>query len=177
MADLYIGGTWTSAREKGTREIRCPADGSLVGVVDEAGGKDTVEAIAAARRAFDEGPWPGTPPNERGDLLLRVADLLARDKDDSPAPSPSTPANGWWRASTTSTTSSTASATSAGSSRARPAGSSTPGNAEGVDSRVVYEPVGVCALITPWNYPLLQTAWKVAPASPPATPSSSSRAS
>jgi betaine-aldehyde dehydrogenase len=33
-----------------------------------------------------------------------------------------------------------------------------------VDSRVVHEPVGVCALITPWNYPLLQTAWKVAPA-------------
>lgn len=37
------------------------------------------------------------------------------------------------------------------------------GNPE-VDSRVVHEPVGVCALITPWNYPLLQTAWKVAPA-------------
>jgi acyl-CoA reductase-like NAD-dependent aldehyde dehydrogenase len=34
----------------------------------------------------------------------------------------------------------------------------------GVDSRVVHVPVGVCALITPWNYPLLQTAWKVAPA-------------
>ena len=32
-----------------------------------------------------------------------------------------------------------------------------------VRSRVVHEPVGVCALITPWNYPLLQTAWKVAP--------------
>ena len=33
-----------------------------------------------------------------------------------------------------------------------------------VASRVVHEPVGVCALITPWNYPLLQTSWKVAPA-------------
>ena len=44
-------------------------------------------------------------------------------------------------------------------------------------SRVVYEPVGVCALITPWNYPLLQTSWKVAPRCWPATPSSSSRAS
>ena len=31
-------------------------------------------------------------------------------------------------------------------------------------SRIVYEPVGVCALITPWNYPLLQASWKVAPA-------------
>src|SRR5690606_13325408 len=35
---------------------------------------------------------------------------------------------------------------------------------EGVFSRVVYEPVGVCAMITPWNYPLLQLAWKMAPA-------------
>ena len=33
----------------------------------------------------------------------------------------------------------------------------------GVRSRIVHEPVGVCALITPWNYPLLQTSWKVAP--------------
>jgi betaine-aldehyde dehydrogenase len=33
-----------------------------------------------------------------------------------------------------------------------------------VDTRVVHEPVGVCGLITPWNYPLLHTAWKVAPA-------------
>jgi acyl-CoA reductase-like NAD-dependent aldehyde dehydrogenase len=33
-----------------------------------------------------------------------------------------------------------------------------------VDSRVVHEPVGVCGLVTPWNYPLLQTAWKAAPA-------------
>src|SRR5690606_5085153 len=37
------------------------------------------------------------------------------------------------------------------------------GRAE-IASRIVYEPVGVCALITPWNYPLLQTSWKVAPA-------------
>ena len=39
-------------------------------------------------------------------------------------------------------------------------------------SRIVHVPVGVCGLITPWNYPLLQVSWKVAPASWPATPSS-----
>ena len=49
--------------------------------VDEAGPKDAAAAIAAARDAFDSGPWPGTPAAERGDLLLRVADLLERDKD------------------------------------------------------------------------------------------------
>ncbi|WP_455431296.1 aldehyde dehydrogenase family protein [Streptomyces acidicola] len=69
------------ALDERTREIRCPADGLLVAVVDEAGGKDTVAAIAAARRACGEGSWPTTPAAERGDLLLRVAGLLASDKD------------------------------------------------------------------------------------------------
>ena len=44
-------------------------------------------------------------------------------------------------------------------------------------SRVVHEPVGVCGLITPWNYPLLQARGRSRPAWPPATPSCSSRAS
>ncbi|MER7689270.1 aldehyde dehydrogenase family protein [Streptomyces sp. NPDC097610] len=163
MPDLFIDGTWRSALDERTREIRCPADGSLVGVVDEAGGKDTVEAIAAARRAFDEGPWPTTPAADRGDLLMRVADLLVRDKDAlARAESLDTGkrlveseydiddiANCFryfGRAATAET------------GRVVETGTAS------VDSRVVYEPVGVCALITPWNYPLLQTAWKVAPA-------------
>jgi len=163
MADLYIGGTWTSAREKRTREIRCPADGSLVAVVDEAGGEDTADAIAAARRAFDEGPWPRTPANERGDLLLRVADLLARDKDVLA------------RAESLDTGKRLVESEYDiddiencfryfGRIVAGESGRVVETGTEGVDSRVVYEPVGVCALITPWNYPLLQTAWKVAPA-------------
>ncbi|MFD0305470.1 aldehyde dehydrogenase family protein [Streptomyces sp. NPDC127119] len=163
MADLYIGGTWTSAREKRTREIRCPADGSLVAVVDEAGGEDTVDAIAAARRAFDEGPWPRTPANERGDVLLRVADLLARDK---PALA---------RAESLDTGKRLVESEYDiddiencfryfGRLVASESGRVVETGTEGVDSRVVHEPVGVCALITPWNYPLLQTAWKVAPA-------------
>ncbi|MFS8203473.1 aldehyde dehydrogenase family protein [Streptomyces sp. CWNU-52B] len=163
MAQLYIGGTWTTAREKRTREIRCPADGSLVAVVDEAGGQDTADAIAAARRAFDEGPWPRTPANERGDLLLRVADLLARDKDVLA------------RAESLDTGKRLVESEYDiddiencfryfGRLVASESGRVVETGTEGVDSRVVHEPVGVCALITPWNYPLLQTAWKVAPA-------------
>ncbi|MER5656108.1 aldehyde dehydrogenase family protein [Streptomyces sp. NPDC002131] len=163
MPDLYIDGSWRGALDERTREIRCPADGSRVGVVDEAGGKDTVEAIAAARRAFDEGPWPTTPAADRGDLLLRVADLLVRDKDAlARAESLDTGKRlveseydiddiaNCFRYFGRQATAETGRVVETG----------TPS----VDSRVVYEPVGVCALITPWNYPLLQTAWKVAPA-------------
>ncbi|WP_406370199.1 aldehyde dehydrogenase family protein [Streptomyces sp. NBC_00647] len=163
MPDLYIDGSWRGALDARTREIRCPADGSLVGVVDEAGGKDTVEAIAAARRAFDEGPWPSVPSADRGDLLLRVADLLVRDK------------HALARAESLDTGKRLVESEYDiddiancfryfGRLAAAETGRVVETGTESVDSRVVYEPVGVCALITPWNYPLLQTAWKVAPA-------------
>ena len=65
-----------SALAGGRRTIHCPADGSLVAEIDEAGADDTEAAIAAAHRAFHEGPWPTTSARERGDLLLRTADLM-----------------------------------------------------------------------------------------------------
>lgn len=164
MPELFIGGQWTAAVDGQVREIRCPADGTLVATVDEAGPKDAVAAVAAARDAFDRGPWPATPAAERGRLLLRVADLLERDKDVLA------------RAESLDTGKRLVESeydmddiancfryfgnltASGGTDRVVDTG-----NPE-VDSRVVHEPVGVCALITPWNYPLLQTAWKVAPA-------------
>ncbi|MFC9431046.1 aldehyde dehydrogenase family protein [Streptomyces sp. NPDC056987] len=164
MPELFIGGTWTAAVGGQVREIRCPADGTLVGTVDEAGPPDTAAAIAAARDAFDRGPWPTTPAAERGSLLLRVADLLERDKAALA------------RAESLDTGKRLVESAydmddiakcfryfghltaAGGTDRVVDTGD------PAVDSRVVHEPVGVCALITPWNYPLLQTSWKVAPA-------------
>ncbi|MEU0034844.1 aldehyde dehydrogenase family protein [Streptomyces sp. NPDC006333] len=163
MPDLFIDGTWRGALDERTREIRCPADGSLVGVVDEAGGKDTVEAIAAARRAFDEGPWPSTPATDRGDLLLRVADLLVRDKD-ALARAESLDTGKRLVESEYDIDDIANCFRYFGRAASVETGRIVDTGTASVDSRVVYEPVGVCALITPWNYPLLQTAWKVAPA-------------
>ncbi|MHA5053543.1 aldehyde dehydrogenase family protein [Streptomyces sp. SD15] len=163
MPDLFIDGTWRGALDERTREIRCPADGSLVGVVDEAGGKDTAEAIAAARRAFDEGPWPTTPAADRGDLLIRVADLLVRDKD-ALARAESLDTGKRLVESEYDIDDIANCFRYFGRAAANETGRVVDTGTASVDSRVVYEPVGVCALITPWNYPLLQTAWKVAPA-------------
>ncbi|MFE7567283.1 aldehyde dehydrogenase family protein [Streptomyces sp. NPDC057539] len=164
MPELFIGGRWTAAVSGQTREIRCPADGTLVATVDEAGPKDAAAAIGAARDAFDSGPWPFTPGAERGALLLRVAELLERDR------------SALARAESLDTGKRLVESeydmddiancfryfgnltAAGGTDRVVDTGN------PGVDSRVVHEPVGVCALITPWNYPLLQTAWKVAPA-------------
>ena len=163
MPDLFVGGTWVAARGGATREIRCPADGTLVATVDEADRADTEAAIAAARRAFDDGPWPRTPAPERGALLHRVADLLVEHKSDvARAESLDTGKRlveseydvddvvGVFRHY----------AGLAGEDAGRVVDTGQPG----IVSRVVHEPLGVCGLITPWNYPLLQTSWKVAPA-------------
>jgi len=163
MAELYIGGEWREPVDGGRREIRCPADGSHVATVSEAGAADTVAAILAARQAFDAGDWPATPERERGALLLRVADLLERDaKDFARAESLDT---GKRLVESEYDLADVVSCFRyyggiAGTDAGRVVDT---GRADAL-SRVVHEPVGVCGLITPWNYPLLQTSWKVAPA-------------
>jgi betaine-aldehyde dehydrogenase len=160
---LFVGGAWREPAAGGRREIRCPADGNLVATVAEATREDTVAAIAAARHAFDEGTWPGTPERERGALLFRVADALERDKKE------------YARAESLDTGKRLVESEYdiddvaacfryfggvAGTSAGRVVDT---GRTDAI-SRVVHEPLGVCGLITPWNYPLLQASWKVAPA-------------
>lgn len=162
MPDLYIDGSWIPARGGGRREIRCPADGSLVAEVAEADAGDTELAIAAAHRAFHDGPWPGWSNRERGDLLLRVADLLERDKDaiaraESLDTGKRLVESGYDVDDVVSVFRHFGHAADGEGGRVVDTGN------PAVVSRIVHEPVGVCGLITPWNYPLLQVAWKVAP--------------
>jgi betaine-aldehyde dehydrogenase len=163
VPELYIGGRWESAQDGGRREIVCPADGTRVAEVDEAGPADTERAIAAARTAFDEGSWPGTPAVERGRTLLRIADALEADKD-AIARAESLDTGKRFVESQIDVDDVVAVfrhyARLAGEDAGRVIDTGQPD----VRSRVVHEPVGVCGLITPWNFPLLQTSWKVAPA-------------
>ncbi|SEP54202.1 aldehyde dehydrogenase family protein [Amycolatopsis saalfeldensis] len=163
MADLYIGGEWVNAKAGGRREIRCPADGTLVDTVDEAGRADTEAAIAAARRAFDTGPWPSTGAAERGDLLLRTAALLDRDAEAF-ARAESLDTGKRLVESRYDMADIAACLRYFGKLAANDAGRVVDTGSADSFSRIVHEPVGVCGLITPWNYPLLQTIWKVAPA-------------
>lgn len=162
MPDLYVDGRWRAAAAGGRREIRCPADGTLVAEVDEATAEDTAAAIGAAHRAFHEGPWPHTSARERGDLLLRVADLLERDKD-AVARMESLDTGKRLVESEYDVDDIVAVFRYYGRVAAEDAGRVVDtGNAD-VVSRIVHEPIGVCGLIAPWNYPLLQVSWKVAP--------------
>lgn len=163
MADLFLDGEWRDPIEGGRREIRCPADGTLVATVAEGSRADTHAAITAARRAFDEGSWPGTPERERGALLLRVADILERDaKEFARAESLDT---GKRLAESEYDIADVVSCFRYfGGIAGTSAGRVIDTGREDAVSRIVYEPIGVCGLITPWNYPLLQASWKVAPA-------------
>jgi betaine-aldehyde dehydrogenase len=163
MDSLFIDGDWRAARDGATRTITCPADGQEVVTVAEAGPGDARDAVAAARRAFDEGTWPGTPAPERAALLRRLADLLVEDKDEV-ARLESLDTGKRFVESQIDVDDIVSVFRHFADLAAMDAGRVVETGVPDVHSRVVHEPVGVCVLITPWNYPLLQTSWKVAPA-------------
>ncbi|MCM2577965.1 aldehyde dehydrogenase family protein [Streptomyces meridianus] len=161
---IHIDGVWRAAASGATREVLDPADAKVLAVVAEGGSDDTDAAVAAARRAFDTGPWPTTSVADRAALLRRVADLLQRDREEialiESRDTGKTLEEG--RVDVDDVTNAfryfADLVMNESGGRVVDAGSTE------VHSVVVYEPVGVCAFITPWNYPLLQASWKVAPA-------------
>ncbi|MEU9661749.1 aldehyde dehydrogenase family protein [Streptomyces chartreusis] len=162
MGELYIDGEWTHAAGGARREVVNPYDASVVTTVDEADATDVDRAVRAARRAFDKGEWANAPTRHRADLLLRVRDLLLRDKEDIARTE--TLDTGKTLTEGRIDVEDVANAFRYFAELAGKDGGRVVDVGPDVLSRVVYQPVGVCALIAPWNYPLLQASWKVAPA-------------
>jgi betaine-aldehyde dehydrogenase len=163
VASLFIDGAWVPSGDGTCSPVVDPSDGSLITEVDIATDEQVQAAIAAARRAFDDGEWPRSPAADRATLLDRVADLLERDLEELA------------REETRNTGKAMREsridvadvvrvfqyyADLADEDASRPVDTGVPT----AISRIVYEPVGVCGLIGPWNYPLLQLSWKIAPA-------------
>ena len=78
---LFIGGKWTEPSTDEVIEVRCPATGEYVGKVPLAAAPDVDAAVAAARAAFDNGPWPTTPPKERAAVIANALKLMEERKD------------------------------------------------------------------------------------------------
>lgn len=164
MADLLIDGRWVPATDGGVRQITCPADGTSVGTVAEATDTDTLAAVSAARAAFDHGPWRDTSMADRGALLGRVVELLDRDSADIARAEALDTGKRYVEAEyDVADVISVFRHYAAVAASAPTGGRAVDVGRDGIQSRVVKEPIGVCALITPWNYPLLQASWKVAP--------------
>lgn len=82
-AHFFIGGDWVeSDGQLAPTPVINPATGQVVGSVPTASRQDTMKAVAAARRAFDEGPWPRMTPQERGKYLRELASAIERRRNE-----------------------------------------------------------------------------------------------
>ncbi len=161
--EMLIGGAWTGAASGATREIINPYDGTEIAEVAEGDRDDARNAIRAARNAFDRGDWPRTPGRERSALLRRLGDLVESHKDElaklETLDTGKTLKESEWDMDDV-----------AGLFRyfgelaADLDDESIPSPNPDTTSLLVREPIGVCGQICPWNYPLLQASWKLAPA-------------
>ncbi|MBT2406606.1 aldehyde dehydrogenase family protein [Streptomyces sp. ISL-87] len=161
---IHTAGTWRPAATGATREILDPADSTVLAVVAEGGAADADAAVGAARAAFDCGQWPRTPVAERAALLRRTAELLQRDRERIALIESRDAGKTLEEGRIDVDCVSAAFQYFADLVTAESGGRVVDAGSPDIHSVVVHEPVGVCALITPWNYPLLQASWKVAPA-------------
>ncbi|MQP65022.1 aldehyde dehydrogenase family protein [Niveispirillum sp. SYP-B3756] len=164
---LLIGGQWVAAQSGRTFETINPATGAVLGHVAHGEAADVDLAVKAARQALEQPAWRLMSAQDRGNLLLRLADLIERDADelavleclDNGKPAKLTRAvevdgsiktfryfAGW--------------PTKFGGETLPVS----PRSGARILNYTTREPVGVCGLIIPWNYPLSMAAWKVAPA-------------
>jgi len=79
---LLIDGDWVAAQSGGTFQTFDPGTGLLLATVAEAREEDVDAAVAAARKAFDHGPWSAMKPAERARILMRLADLIEANADE-----------------------------------------------------------------------------------------------
>jgi aldehyde dehydrogenase (NAD+) len=161
---LFIGGQWVAARAGGTIEVVSPDTEKVVAGVAEATNPDVDAAVAAARKAFDEGPWPRMEPAERAAVVRKMAELLSRRQDElaraftaqigalaSFAPFAAMTGTGTFGAY-------------ANMAESYPWVKEEPSTVPGHKALVIREAVGVVAAIAPWNMPYAIMAQKVAPA-------------
>lgn len=160
---LLIGGSWRDGSSDGEVAVINPSNGEKISAIADAAEADVNAAVAAARKAFDEGPWPHMLPRERADLLQTIASAIAANAEELAqletldTGKPINSARGevfaavgamryyaGWADKITGTTHSV----------------SMPG-----DHHVytIKEPVGVAALVIPWNYPIVMAGMKLGP--------------
>ena len=159
---LLINGRMQPAASGETFLTVNPATNEPVGRVAKGGQEDVDRAVAAARAAFDTGPWPRMTPLERSRILHRVATIL-RDRLPELARIETINCGKIIVESRGDVTASANCFEYYAGLATQLWGEQIPMNGPLLDY-TLREPVGVCAQIVPWNFPLLMAAWKLAPA-------------
>ncbi|MET9958509.1 aminobutyraldehyde dehydrogenase [Streptomyces sp. NPDC006326] len=165
MADTlhnHIGGTDRPAASGATTALVAPATGLVHGHAPRSGRADTDAACVAAAAAF--ATWSTTTPATRQRALLGIADAIEAYADELTAAETADTGKPPERFRNEELPAITDTVRFfAGAARNLP-GAAAAEYTEGRTSLLRREPVGVCAQITPWNYPLMMAAWKIAPA-------------
>jgi gamma-glutamyl-gamma-aminobutyraldehyde dehydrogenase len=160
---MFIDGIAHAARDDAYVPLITPRDGSTVTQVPYAGVDELEKAVVAARRAFDEGPWPRMAPKERKEIMLRWVSLMEEHRTELATMlsvemgKPIADAWGIELRALINTYRWYAEIADKELDEISPVG-------EGDLALITREPVGVVAVVTPWNFPLTLSAWKIAPA-------------
>jgi acyl-CoA reductase-like NAD-dependent aldehyde dehydrogenase len=159
---LLVGGKFAGSATGETFDVVSPLDGNRFATVGRSGTQDVDAATAAARHAFDHGPWPKMVPFERGRILRSIADSIRRDLNF--IAEVETRSGGKTIANSRNETEAAARVFDYYAGAMDKFFGETIPMGDGVLDFTLREPVGVVAQITPWNFPFLAAAWKVAPA-------------
>src|ERR1700688_184950 len=158
----FINGEWVEARQGRTFENRNPANAlELVGIFPSSTPEDVNNAVEAAKAAFAK--WLLFPAPRRAEILYRTAETLVKRKEDLARDM--TREMGKPLAETRGDVQEAIDMTyyMAGEGR-RLTGQTTPSELRDKFAMSVRQPLGVCALITPWNFPMAIPSWKIMPA-------------
>jgi aldehyde dehydrogenase (NAD+) len=161
--DLFIGGEFVpsvSGKRFGTTN---PATGEPLADVAEAGREDLDRAVKAARGAFESGPWASMKPRERGRILIKAADMLLSRADEFGRIETLDNGKPIFESAKIDMPVAAEALSYFGESADKLYGDTFPARADAF-LMTLREPVGVVGAITPWNFPLLQAMWKIAPA-------------
>jgi len=162
---MFVDGRFVSAVSGKTFPVFNPATGDVVTHVPEAEEEDVNRAAAAARRAFDEGPWTRLSPSARGRLLWKLGDLLEENLEEFAEIESLDNGKPYSVARVADVPLAVDMFRYMAGWATKISGTTLPLSAgRDFHSYTLREPIGVVAQIIPWNFPLLMAAWKLAPA-------------
>lgn len=159
---MLIDGEWVESLGGEFFPVHDPSSEEVIAEVPNATAQDVDRAVTAARRAFDSGPWPATTAQERGRILLRLAERVRRSAPELAELETRNSGKPIAEAEFDMADVATCFEYYGGlATKIMGHVNPVPDNALSLSLR---EPVGVAGQIIPWNYPLLMAAWKLAPA-------------
>ena len=159
----YIDGEWVESANKNTRDIINPYNQEVIFTVTEGTKEDAEQAILAARRSFENGEWSQETSEVRGKKVRAIADKITENRDE--LAKLETLDTGKTLEESYADMDDIANVFNYFAGLAdKDGGEIIDSPIPNTESKLVKEPVGVVTQITPWNYPLLQASWKIAPA-------------